>query len=222
MLIVSSLISMEMDATMEDRPAERDAAEIQDPLLRYWWLSAFLGGIVHTLHSYRCAKRKNKLTIVNIASAILVFLFSISPSMRTTANILLPSWNFSLGADKVFAADIFANVSAAFVVISTMLQYYLRYEERHLEHKAAAVEYFNLANKIRRVTKNGATAENAHALNTHLNFLNKGAPGLIRHPMKERLLVQILRQAANRCGIEWEKPEHIRISGELRNLEDQV
>jgi hypothetical protein len=213
---------MGMDGTINHGPTAQDGAEIQCPLLKYWWLSAFLGGLVHTMLSYRCARRKNVLTVINIASAILVLLFSISPSMRTTANVLFSSWNFSLYDQRVYAADILANVSAAFVVISTMLQYYLRYEERHLEHRAAAVEYFNLANKIRRVSKRGHTAEDAHSLNTHLNFLNKGAPGLIRHPLKEKWWTQLVRWIAERLDITTVEPEHVKIFRQLKELESRV
>ena len=196
-----------------------EAGEILCPLLKSWWLSALLGGHVHTMLSYRCAQRKNILTIVNIASAILVFLFSISPVMKTTVNVLVPSLNFSLYDSRVYAADIVTNAAAALVVISTMLQYYLRYEERHLEHRAAAVEYFNLSNKIRRVSKNGASEEDAHTLNTHLNFLNKGAPGLIRHPLEEKRIVRLFKWVSGHMGLEFPPPEAIRIARHLKEVE---
>jgi hypothetical protein len=55
-----------------------------------------------------------------------------------------------------------------------------------------------------------------------LNFLNKGAPGLIRHPLEEKRIVSLFKWFARRLGFDFPPPEAILIARQLKEVERKV
>ncbi|WP_146144810.1 hypothetical protein [Phreatobacter cathodiphilus] len=149
-------------------------------LLSHWHNICLLGGYVHTHLSQTYARRKNWLTIANIIATILVLFMSLSEDAKTVINVYIGFFNVSLGNKEASSAAILINLSAAMVVILTMAQFYFRYEERHLEHRASALEFFNLANKINRFFGIDISPDDIHMLNKQLNWITKGSSGLSR------------------------------------------
>jgi hypothetical protein len=172
---------------------ERETVEAEGTLadrrgfMNYLRNLALLLAKMHLAASESTSWRRNVLTTVNIVASILVFFVSLNSDIQSLmdhyvnlsfANIPIPSCGADCGKFQVEFHQIFIGFAAACVLASSMLQYHLRYEERHLEHKHATNSYFNLYKKISRmlVSNEYHKSEVMHMINKEFNSVNNATP----------------------------------------------
>jgi hypothetical protein len=146
---------------------------VRKRLLAEWKDRAFYAALAHYSSSESYELRNKILTITNMISAICV-LFA--------ANNKLITGNAS------FVDDVVVAVASLFTVLSTAVQFLLRYEERSTQHKLAANEFSNLKRKIERyLSINEISNSLIHNINRDYNFISKNYP-LVSHYIWKKAL----------------------------------
>lgn len=162
----------------------------KDDVINYWKMVCIVLGKAHVSASERYAKRRTSITIVNIFASVMVLFLSLSSDLQAIINYYVDfsfiQYSHSYGAQfQVSSAKIAAGFAGAIVVVSSMIQYHLRYEERHIEHKIAGIEYFNLHKKIERMqSASDISNESMHNINKQMNYINKFTPPLAEKFMR--------------------------------------
>lgn len=137
------------------------------------------------LHFAACegyAYRRTWLTQINMASSIIVLYFSSNEPFRKFLDNLFGGLGNFFGIHLGMTADVLTGLIAALVVASGAMQALLRYDERHLEHRASSYEFYNLAKKIDRLRAQGdASNDTLHMINKELNAIRKYSPAVSRH-----------------------------------------
>jgi hypothetical protein len=145
-------------------------------LLAEWQVRAYNAATAHYRASETYEFRNKALTIVNIISAITV-LFAVN--------------NKLIASNSNFTEEIILAVASLFTVLSTAVQFLLRYEERSIQHKLAANEFSNLKRKIERyVSMNEISNMLIHNLNRDYNFISKHYP-LVSQSIVKRTSVAV-------------------------------
>jgi hypothetical protein len=173
-------------------------------LLTAWKDRAFYAATAHYRASEKYEFRNKLLTLINIISAI---------------TVLFAANNKLLATNSSFAQLVLA-VASLFTVLSTAVQYLLRYEERAMQHKLAANEFSNLKRKIERyLSINDISNSLIHNLNRDYNFISKHYP-LVSQYMWKRALKWRVRAWSDPDP--FEGPSFVPDESERRGLEAQL
>jgi hypothetical protein len=138
-------------------------------------------GRIHLRASESMALRRNIFTCINIVSSIMILFLSLSKTAQKILNDYFGSVytikSAILNNPSLDYSEVFVGFFAAFSICTAMLQYHLRYEERHIDHKNASTKYFNLNKKITRMVICSKTSdEDIHMITKQYNSTNESSP----------------------------------------------
>ena len=168
-------------AFKNDFPGDRGARK---RLLIAWKDRAFYAATAHYGASEAYQFRNKLLTLLNIVSAI---------------TVLFAANNKLFVAPTSSTQSIVLAVASLFTVLSTAIQYLLRYEERAIQHKLAANEFSNFKRKVERYLSMDEISNSLiHNLNRDYNFISK------HYPLVSRLM---WRGALERRVTTWSNPD---------------
>lgn len=143
-------------------------------LMTVWHARSTDSANAHYYAADHFKKRNTIWSIINIAAAIIVlFLSNEDTLVKVTAFF----------HDFIRAEFIALGISmaAVTVVVTTVVQYIYRFNEKANSHKFCANEYSNVKRKIERLKTSGDIDEEAlHRMSNTLNWLSKSSPLISR------------------------------------------
>lgn len=146
--------------------------ELRHRLMWLWKSRATRASAAHYMAYEYYNSRDIFLTVVNIASSISVLFLANSSHVSTLI--------FSLTGNEILS-HFPVSVAGVFTVVTTTLQYVLRWRERAMWHKTAANEYSNFKRKLERlVGEAGVDDEMLHRLSANLNAIAKNSEPVSR------------------------------------------
>ena len=160
-------------------------------LLDHWSKECTRNGHLQFAACQSYARRRAWLTILNMFASIMTLYMSSSEKFRNVLDSTMQSIGHSMSFHPGLTAEILTGFVAAVVVASGAIQYLLRYDERHIEHRLASGEYYNMARKIDRIRITGnITPDIVHSLSKEMNAALKCSPAVSQRFWKAANLIQ--------------------------------
>jgi hypothetical protein len=136
----------------------------------------------HKCASEMYARRAARLTVVNAFSSIMILFIAANKPMQLFISEMIGKLASAVGFASQYNHEIdlgalAIGILSTVAVCTTALQFFLKYEERHLIHKYVAADLDNICRKIGRfLVKETITDEEIHRINKQLNYTMRHAP----------------------------------------------